>query len=134
MTTSRPLPPPALSPAAGTNAVLLLVAAIGIIVQKALGVPGYPTVPPGAVILAVAAGLMLLSSRPRYGWTTVVAVVAPAFVLAGGIVEGSAYTRLGRPGDLGFFIGTALQEIGIVGGVIFGALAAIQVYKKSTAH
>jgi len=117
MTTTRPL-----STAAKLNAGFLFAAALGIVLQIIVGVPGYPVVPPGPIILAVA-GILVLTLSPRYRWITIVGVVAPAFILVGGILEGSIWGRLGAPGDFGPFFGTAVQMIGVALAVVYGIIA-----------
>jgi hypothetical protein len=116
--------------ASKVNGSALLVAAAGIVVQIVAGVPGYPTVPPGPLILA-AAGLLVLLVRQR--WVAVVGVIAPLFILVGGILEGSSVDRLADPGAFGPFIGTALQAIGILTGLAAGVVALRQAFRRRTA-
>lgn len=125
MTASRPL-----STAAKLNAIFLFVAAAGIILQIFVGVAGYPAVPPGPIILA-GTGILVLTLATRTRWILVLGTVAPAFILVGGVVEGSIFDRLGDPGDLGPFLGTALQEIGVVMALIFGVIATAQAFRKT---
>ncbi|GLY70581.1 hypothetical protein [Amycolatopsis taiwanensis] len=128
MTSSRPP-----SSAATLNAIFLFVAAAGIVLQVIVGVPGYPTVPPGPIILA-AAGILVLALATRARWVLFIGIIAPAFVLVGGLIEGSIWKRLGNPGDFGPFLGTALQEIGVVVALIYGIVAVTHAYRKVTAH
>jgi len=123
-TTNRPL-----SSAATMNAIFLFIAAAGIVAQVIVGVPGFPAVPPGPIILA-GAGILVLALVNRYRWILILGVAAPVFVLAGGIIEGSIFDRLGNPGDFGPFLGTALQEIGVVVAAIYGVVALTQAYRK----
>ncbi|ALG08699.1 hypothetical protein [Kibdelosporangium phytohabitans] len=128
MTSTRPP-----SSAATINAVFLFIAAAGIVLQIIVGVPGYPAVPPGPIILAVA-GLLVLLLASKAKWVLFIGIIAPLFVLVGGLIEGSIFDRLGNPGDFGPFLGTALQEIGIVVALIYGIIAASQAYRKVAAH
>lgn len=119
--------------AATINAVFLFIATAGIILQIIVGVPGYPTVPPGPIILAVT-GILVLALSARIRWILLLGIIAPAFVLVGGIAEGSIFDRLGDPGDFGPFLGTALQEIGIVVAVVYGIIAMTNAFRKVAAH
>ena len=65
------------------NVAALLVGAAGILMQYFSGVGGFPTIPPGPNFLAVAAAVVALGP---WRWTPVVGIIAPLFVLAGGIV------------------------------------------------
>ncbi|MET1072438.1 MAG: hypothetical protein ABWY11_07320 [Umezawaea sp.] len=109
-------------PAAVVNGVSLLVAATGIVIQVLAGVPGYPAVPPGPIVLG-AAGVAVLAVRRRR--VAVVGVVAPLFILVGGLVEGSGFDRLADPGAVGPFTGTALQAAGVVVGLGAGIVALV---------
>jgi hypothetical protein len=122
-----------LSPAAKVNATFLFVGAIGILIQFIVGVPGFPAIPPGPIILAVAA-ILVLALSSRYWWILIIGIIAPAFILAGALIEGSGWGRLGHPGDFGPFLGTALQLIGVVVAVIYGVIAITNAFKKTPAH
>jgi hypothetical protein len=122
-----------LSSAAKLNATFLFVAVVGIIIQIASGVPGYPKVPPGPIILGVV-GILVLALTTRFKWILILGIIAPAFILFGGIVEGSSWGRLGHPGNFGPFLGTALQMIGIVVALIYGIIATTEAFKKAPAH
>jgi len=122
MTASRPL-----TPAAKLNAVFLFAAAAGIILQVVVGVPGYPAVPPGPIILA-AAGVLVLTLSARFRW------IAPAFILVGGILEGSIWGRLGTPTNFVPLLGTALQEIGVIAALICAVIAITQTTRTPTTH
>jgi hypothetical protein len=122
-----------LSSAAKLNATFLFVAVVGIIIQIIVGVPGYPAVPPGPIILGVV-GILVLALAPRFKWILILGIIAPAFVLVGGIAEGSIWGRLGHPGDFGPFIGTLLQIAGVVLAVVYGVIATIGAFKKAPAY
>lgn len=117
MSGRHPLPP-----AVRLNGTASLVAAVGIMIQYFADVPGYPTVPPGPIILA-AVGLAVLLLSPRWRWVLVLGLVAPAFITVGGVVEGSSWDRLADPGAFGPFLGTAVQWIGLLVAVAAGAVA-----------
>lgn len=105
------------------NGIFLLIAAAGIVLQIISGVPGYPYVPPGPIILAVA-GILMLTLADRIKWIVAVGIVAPAFILVGGLVEGSIWGRLGNVADFGPFLGTALQMGGVIVALVCGIIAA----------
>lgn len=128
MNTSR-----SLSSAATLNAIFLLIAAAGIVLQIIVGVPGYPVVPPGPIILA-AAGIIVLALAAKARWALYIGIAAPAFILVGGLIEGSIWTRLAAPGDFGPFLGTALQMLGVVAAVICGIIAAAQVPERQRSY
>ncbi|HEY0450056.1 hypothetical protein [Actinophytocola sp.] len=105
------------------EATALLVAVVGIIVQIVSGVPGYPVVPPGPIILGVAAVAVLVW---RWQWAPIVLAAAPLFVLVGGLIEGSSFDRLADPANFGPFLGTALQGVGLVVAVAAGVAASVR--------
>jgi hypothetical protein len=80
---------PPLSPAAKVNATATVVAAIGVVIEVFAGVPGYPAVPPGPIILAVA-GIAVYTLTSRWRWVTILGLIAPLLILVGGIVKGPA--------------------------------------------
>jgi hypothetical protein len=104
------------------NATALIVAAAGILIQYLVGVPGYPAVPPGPIILGVA-GIAVFAFAARWRWVLILGVVAPLVITVGGLIEGSSWGRLGDPGAFGPFIGTALQWAGMLVALAAGALA-----------
>jgi hypothetical protein len=118
-----------LSPAATLNAIFLFIATAGIILQIIVGVPGYPVVPPGPIILA-AAGIVVLTLAAKYRWVLYIGIVAPAFILVGGLIEGSIWDRLATPADFGPFLGTALQMLGVVAALMCGIAAVAGVSPK----
>jgi hypothetical protein len=104
----------------------LVVAAAGIVIQIASGAE-YPTVPPGLIILLVAAGLVALGARWR--WTPLVGVVVALFLLVGGVLAPQAREQLGDPGAVGVFLGTVIQLLALVVALISGVAAARQSYR-----
>ncbi|MPZ84991.1 MAG: hypothetical protein GEV28_33230 [Actinophytocola sp.] len=107
----------------------LLVATVGIIVQIGTGVPGYPVVPPGPIILAAAAIAVL---GWRWRWAPMVLAAVPLFVIVGGVIEGSSFDRLVDPAGVGPFLGTALQWVGLVVAVPAGIAASVRTH--ATVH
>jgi hypothetical protein len=104
----------------------LVAAAAGIVIQIASGAE-YPTVPPGLIILLVAAGLVALGARWR--WTPLVGVVVALFLLVGGALAPQARDQLGDPGAVGVFVGTVIQLLALVVALIAGVAATRQSYR-----
>jgi hypothetical protein len=107
-----------LSNAARTNVAALLVAAVGIVIQIAAGVD-YPAVPPGLIILLVAAGLVTFG---RWAWTSIIGVIVPLFLLIGGIIAPTGRDNLAHPGDFGQFAGTLIQLVAVAIALVAGLL------------
>lgn len=104
------------------DAAALLLAILGMIIQIAGGVK-YPTVPPGIVILAVVALLMtFVSWRP----VRLLGVVAPLFILVGGIISSTGRTNISDPGHFGPFIGTVIQFAGLAIGLLAGLASVLE--------
>jgi hypothetical protein len=115
----------ALSNAAKTNAVGLVFAAAGIVVQIAAGSDLYPGVPPGPIILL--AGAAVVAFGPRR-WAPYVGVFVPVFLLVGATISAfvaseSFVDQLSDVGEAGIFTGTLMQMIGVV--VALGAGIAV---------
>jgi hypothetical protein len=106
----------------------LIVAAAGVLTQFLVGVPGFPKIPPGPIILGVAAILVLALAARR--WTLLVGTFAALFVFAGGLLEGSVWGRLGNPGAFDVWIGVVLQWIGLVIALVAGVAAIRQAYAR----
>jgi hypothetical protein len=109
---------PSLSTAAKINIAGLLAAAVGIVIQIASGVD-YPTVPPGLIILLVAAVLVAFA---RWAWVAIVGVIVPLFLLVGGTISSTGRENLADPGDFGQFAGTLIQLVGVVVALVAGLL------------
>ena len=77
----------------GLTAVALLIAAVGFVTQMVAGVTDTPTIPPGLVVILVAAGLVAFVPGR---WTPLAGVVAGVFNLVASIVV-DAVDRLGDP-------------------------------------
>src|SRR5262245_22891624 len=61
----------------------LVIAAAGILIQYFSGVEGFPTIPPGPVILLVAAAVVAFGP---WRWAIIVGVATALFVLVGGTI------------------------------------------------
>lgn len=104
------------------NAAALLLAITGMIIQIASGVK-YPTVPPGIVILAATA---LLITLVRWPAIRVLAVLAPLFMLIGGIASSTGRTNITQLDHLGEFLGSLIQFSGLALGVAAGIAAVFE--------
>jgi hypothetical protein len=113
-----------LSPAARLNAAGLVVAAAGIMVQYVSGVD-FPTIPPGPIILLVAAAVVVFGPWRR---APAVGLVAAAFVSLGGVIAtiaGNGFdSTLGHPSEVGGFVGAVVQIAGLMIAVPAGVVAA----------
>lgn len=88
----------------------LLLAAAGVFTQFLTGVPGFPPIPPGPIILAVAA---LVVAVARWRWAPAVGLAVAVFITVGFLASVSG-SRLANPAALGPFLGTWSMAIGLV--------------------
>jgi hypothetical protein len=103
----------------------LIAAAAGIIVQI-LGGADYPPIPPGAILLVVAAVLFAVRTR----WTPVVGMLIPLFLSVGAVATPNMRDYLGEPSRAVVFTGTLIQLLGMVVGLVFGAVVIAQSIRK----
>ena len=111
-----------LSPARILTCTGLVLAAAGILIQIAAGVDDYPRIPPGAILLGAAA--LIVGFGTRWWWTPLVAVVLCAVIIVGAIVTEGTRDRLADPGEIGPFLGTLIQVIGLILAVVAGIAAS----------
>jgi hypothetical protein len=113
-----------LSPAARLNVVGLVVAAAGMLTQYASGVD-YPTIPPGPIIVLVAAAVVAFGP---WRWAPAVGLLAALFISIGGVIAtlaGNGFTpQLSDPGAVGGFAGTLIQIAGLLIALPAGVIAA----------
>jgi hypothetical protein len=111
-------------PVAMVNVVGLVVAAAGIMIQYVSGVD-YPTIPPGAIILLVAAAVVAFGPWRR---SPVVGLVAALFLMIGGAIAtiaGNGFNEtLGDPSGVGGFVGAVIQIVGLAIALPAGIVAA----------
>lgn len=123
-----------LSKATKVLSVGLLVAGIGVLVQYLTGVPGFPVVPPGPIVLGAAAVLVLLPWR----WMPVLGLAAAVFVSVGAILatlaNGAIIDRLVVPGDVGPFTGTVLQLVGLAVALVAGVRCVVPLFRRVNAQ
>jgi hypothetical protein len=88
----------------------LLLAAIAIPVQIAGGA-NYPAVPPGLIILLVAAAITWLAP---WRWAGFVALAATPFLCVGALIAPNFRHQLSEPGQTVQFVGSLVQAAGLV--------------------
>ena len=117
--------PSSLSPASKLTVAALLVAALGFAIQIFSGIE-VPTVPPGLVILVVAAALVALLP---WRWVPVVGAFAGLFLFVGFFASG-ALGNLLDPSRFGVLVGAWIQFLALIVAVVGGLVATIQNYRK----
>jgi hypothetical protein len=104
------------------TAVALLIAAVGFVTQMVAGVTDTPTIPPGLIVILVAAGLVAFVPGR---WTPLAGVVAGLFNLVASVVVDAA-DRLVDPSPATGFIGAWLMHIGLIAAGIVGTTATVR--------
>ena len=117
--------PSSLSPASKLTVAALLVAALGFAIQIFSGID-VPTVPPGLVILVVAATVVALLP---WRWVPVVGAFAGLFLFVGFFASG-ALGNLLDPSRFGVLVGAWIQFLALIVAVAGGIVATIQNYRK----
>ena len=105
----------------------LLVAAAGFAIQIVSGVD-VPTVPPGLVIMLVAAGLVAFLP---WRWTPVIGTVVGLFLFVGFFASGAVGNLLDL-NRLGVFIGAWIQFLAVIVAAVTGIIATVQHYRSRT--
>ena len=120
----------ALSTVGQVNVAGLVVAAAGILMEYFSGVEGFPTIPPGPIILLAAAALVAFG---RWRWMPAVGVIAPLFVLVGGVIANianwGAGAPLSDPANVGGFAGAVIQVLRVVAALVAGIVASVQTFR-----
>jgi hypothetical protein len=109
-------PAPRTSP---LTAIALVIAAVGFVTQMLAGVTDTPTIPPGLVVILVAAGLVAFVPGR---WMPLAGVVAGLFNLVASVLV-DAVDRLTDPSPATGFIGAWLMHIGLIAACIAGTMA-----------
>ena len=117
--------PSSLSSASQLTVAALLVAALGFAIQIFSGID-VPTVPPGLVILVVAATVVALLP---WRWVPVVGAFAGLFLFVGFFASG-ALGNLLDPSRFGVLVGAWIQFLALIVAVAGGLVATIQNYRK----
>jgi hypothetical protein len=102
------------------NVAALLAAAAGILIIFASAPHLFPPLPPGPIILAVAAGLVAFVHRR---WTLVIGVVVPLFIIIGGLASGGLADNLSE--NAGAIAGTAIQLGALITAIAAGTSATL---------
>ncbi|MBV8931246.1 MAG: hypothetical protein JOZ47_12385 [Kutzneria sp.] len=108
------------------NAAGQLGIALGIVVQIATGVVGYPTPPPGAVLAVVVAALVLFV---RWRYMLIVGLLFSVWITIGALVTPGTGQRLADPASVGPFLGTALQVLALAVGIITGVIGTVRLLR-----
>ena len=116
-----------LPPASKLTVAALLVAAAGFVIQIIAGVD-VPTVPPGLVIMLVAASLVAFLP---WRWIPVVGAAVGLFLLVGFFASGAVGNLL-DPSRLGVSIGAWVQFLAVIVTVVAGIVATVQNYRGRT--
>jgi hypothetical protein len=114
-----------LSLASKLTVVALLIAALGFATQIAFGLE-VPTIPPGLIILLVAAALVTFVRQP---WVPGVGVAVGAFLLVGFFASG-ALANLLNTAQPGIFAGAWVQFIAVIATILTGIVAVVQNYRS----
>jgi hypothetical protein len=109
-----------------TTAIGLWLAAFGIFLQAASGAAGYPTIPPGIIILA-AAGLVVYLTARRRG-ASLIGILLAGFVSIGVFTKSGTGYRLSHPEDVGPLIGTLIQLPGLLISLVAGIASTVKSY------
>jgi hypothetical protein len=105
----------------------LLVAALGFAMQIVFGL-SVPTIPPGLLILVVAAALVALVPQR---WAPGIGVVVGVFMLVGFFASG-ALLNLVDPARLGVLVGAWVQFIAVIVTTVTGLVTIAQNYRRRT--
>jgi hypothetical protein len=119
--------PISLSLAGKLTVAALLVAALGFAIQIVFGLT-VPTIPPGLVILLVAAALVAFL---RQRWAPGLGVVVGVFMLVGFFATG-ALINLVDPARMGVMAGAWVQFIAVLATTVTGIVAVVQNYRSRT--
>lgn len=117
--------PSSLSSAGKLTVAAFLVAALGFAIQIFSGID-VPTVPPGLVILVVAATVVAVLP---WRWVPVVGAFAGLFLFVGFFASG-ALGNLLDPSRFGVLVGAWIQFLALIVAVAGGLVATIQNYRK----
>ena len=111
-----------------STVVALLIAAVGFVTQMVAGVTDTPTIPPGLVVILVAAGLVAFVPGR---WMPLAGVVAGLFNLVASVVV-DAVDRLIDPSPATGFIGAWLMYIGLIAACVVGTIATVRNARVAT--
>lgn len=129
MTATETLARSTRDPASATLIGGLALAAIALVIQILTGVPGFPPIPPGPIILT---GAALFVALAPWRWAPIVGFAAAVFLVVGLLLsESGTAERLGDPARFGPFMGTGLFLIGLLTALVAGAWATVRVFRPT---
>ncbi len=102
------------------NIGALLVAAAGVFVIFLSAPDLFPAVPPGVIILAVAAALVAFVPGR---WTPIVGVLIALMITIGGIASGNTIDILNGEENPGAILGTVIQYPALITAIATGVMA-----------
>jgi len=111
----------ATAPLVTLTVIALLAGAVGIVIQVLSGVD-FPTVPPGLIILLVAAGLVWFMP---WRWAPIIGAVAALSQVIGLFAAGQA-PRLFDPDPLGGAVGLWIQLLAVSVATIAGVATSVR--------
>lgn len=101
----------------------LACAGLGVLLLFLSGLPGFPKVPPGPIIMI---GFAVLIFVVRRWWMALVGLVATVGISAGFVATmAGAIDRLSDPTRIGYFIGTIGQLGGLLVALVGGVVAVV---------
>jgi hypothetical protein len=95
---------------------------VGTLLEYVTGVPGFPMVPPGPIILAAAA---IVVAVVAWRWIAALGLLVAAFVAVGAVASGVTVELLATPHVPGQFVAALVQVIGLVVALVGGVLALV---------
>lgn len=115
--------PVRLSPSDVVLSIGLIIAGLGVLTLFLGGLPGFPTVPPGPIIMI---GIALIVLLVRWRWIPVVGLIAAVGISAGFIPTlGDAVGRLTELAHPVLLAGTVGQTVGLVVAIVAGIIAVV---------
>jgi hypothetical protein len=115
-----------LSMSSKLTVVGLLVAAAGISTLFLTTSVTVPAIPIGPILLLALAALIGLG---RWRWTPIAGVVMSIALVAGALIAPGLFDRLSNPAQVGAFVGTWVQMLGVFTAIVAGTVATIQNYQ-----
>ena len=107
----------------------LVVAAAGISTLFLTNSVAVPLIPGGPILLLMAAGLVALGP---WRWIPLVGVILSFALLVGTFIAPGLFARLSNPAQLGGFVGTWVQMLGVITAIVAGTFATVQNYQPRT--
>lgn len=104
----------------------LILAAAGISILFITNSVAVPALAIGPILLLVVAGLVAFGP---WRWTPIAGVLVALFILGGAFIAPGLFARLSNPAQLGGFVGTWIQVLGLLTALVAGIIAARQNYQ-----